>query len=108
MSGDMLQDVARLVEDVARNTPGVTGLFRPGTLMGNVIAAAAQVAAGTDAPTLVEVTRRDDGLHVTIAIGVVAAAADTSRAVHDALHDALGGAGYPDAVIHLTVAQIAA
>ena len=101
-------ELAQLVESTARRIPGVASLFRPGTLIGNAFAAVAEAATGSDGPALVDLSLQDDRLHLTMAVGVTAAAADTARLLHDALRGALDEVGYPDAAIHLTIAQIAA
>lgn len=107
MSQSPPPQLARLAETIARQTPGVADLFRPGTLLGNAATAIAEAATGAVSPALVDLSLRDRRLHLTMAIGVTAAAAETTRVLRDALAAALSEAGYPDAVIHLTIAQIA-
>lgn len=108
MSASSPHEIARAAELAVRSVPGVAALYRTGTPVGNAIAAAVSLLAGTEGQDLVEVSERNGALHVTVSIGVVTSAAETCRAVHDRLDATLRALGRPDSTIHVTVAHVPA
>ncbi|HEY0119509.1 MAG TPA: hypothetical protein VGC04_12080 [Cellulomonas sp.] len=97
------------IEQAVRRTPAVTALYWPGPWW---TALARQAAAGLglgeeDVPAVTVAELPDGSLDVTAAIATAAGAADTCRAVHDAIAAHLRAQGYPTATIHITVVQVA-
>jgi hypothetical protein len=99
-------DLALRLETVVRAVPGVTNLYRSGSLVSHLIGdgAAALGVAGSGAP-LITVTDGDGDVTVQASLGVAADAgsAATLRAVREAIIEAM----VPRAVrVHLTVAYL--
>lgn len=97
------------IESAVLTIPGVSTLFRAGTLASHVIdAGATLIGIRDDSAPLVRVDHTDDGPRVDIAIGVRQhlGAVDTTRRVHAAVRAALAERHVAPASIRITVVHI--
>lgn len=104
MNADERLALAAAVEEAARAVPGVAVVYRSGSVLGEALARGIAAVAG--APAAAPAVRIDEEAgrrRVVLSIGVDAAApaADTCRAVRDAVAHLAD-----DAVVQITVAQI--
>lgn len=99
-------DLATRLEAVVRAVPGVTNLYRSGSLVSNLIGdGAAALGVRAAAGPLITITESDDRLAVEASLGV---AGDVGSAVTlRAVRAAIAAATAPVAVsVHLTVAYL--
>ncbi len=99
--------VAARLEQVVRGVPSVRALYRPWWAMAGHGVAAALGLEDEENPLVTVGMLPDGSMDVTAAIAATAGAAETCRAVHDAIARDLRERGHPDATIHITVAQVA-
>ncbi|MCI1017423.1 hypothetical protein HWD99_02180 [Microbacterium sp. C5A9] len=102
-------DVARRIEEAILRTQGVRSLYRPGSLITNLVGASA-AAVGIVSPTepLVAVTVAGEGATVDGALGIdyTSPAIDTLRLVRSSIGDALADLGLTATRIGLTIAYV--
>jgi hypothetical protein len=102
-------EIATEIEAALRSVPGVSDLYRSGSLVANVVdAGARRLGLRDDAAPLVLVQDAEAGLRVDVALGVhiSAGAGATMLAAHRAVRDLLTGRELRDAQIVLTVVHV--
>lgn len=109
MSAVQTGAIAEAVEAVTRATPGVVCLYSARSVVSHLLDVGTRAIGLRDEASLVAVQQDDDGLRVTLSIGVTfgSSAATTASAVHGNISKTLTERGLPDADVHLTVAHIA-
>ncbi|GAA2016374.1 hypothetical protein [Microbacterium ulmi] len=108
MSAARHRQAATAVEAAVRATPGVSEVYRSGSLVSSIVDAGARlIGLRGDAP-LVVIDGEGANAHVAVSIGVDAAsgAAQTCRAVHAAVAESLPEHGLSGAVLSITVAHV--
>ncbi len=99
-------DAAAPLDEVVRGTPGVGTLYRSDPLLSRIVASGTRALQGAP-DRLVLLDERDGSVTVTATIGVEqASAAQTCRAVHDAIAAHLRRHGVVDPTIVVTVARV--
>lgn len=101
--------LAARLEQVVRRVPSVRGLYRPWWAMAGHRVAAALGIEDEQNPLVTVGMLPDGSIDVTAAIATTAGAgaADTCRAVHDAIAADLREQGHPNPTVHVTVVQVA-
>ena len=99
---DDLRRLARSLDDVVRQVPGVITLFAADPIL---LRSAKQITAGDDAIPLIAVRRSSSSAEVTVSVGVSSEnqAPDTAAAVTAVVRESLPWA---DAVVHVRVSRI--
>lgn len=96
------------IENAVRSTGGVTALYRPGSLMQNVLAAGAEAIGLADDASLIAVDEGEPrAVRVSIGVRDDAGAAATIHRVHEVIAEVLARHGSADASVQLTVAHVA-
>lgn len=108
MTPSVMRETAAALDEVVRQAPGVSTLYRSGPLIRTVVAAGASALGqtGEDDPRVVVDSQRGR-LTVAVTIGVDAdSAAGTCRVVRDAIAVWMSSHGHEGAAIAVTVAQV--
>lgn len=103
------RELAAVIEDVVRATPGVRNLYRSGSLISHLLrAGAAALGARPEEEPLVSIAPSDGGIAVEVSLGVDAAerSGDVVRAVHGAVAAMLEARGVRGTSIALTVVHV--
>lgn len=109
MIGPKDRELAADIETTVRAIPGVTTLFRTGSIVSKVVDAGVQMLGiQDDGAPLVRLERSPEGPRVEVAIGVHATmgAVETSGRVHEAIVALCTDQGFNPAEIHVTVVHI--
>ena len=103
------RELAADIETTVRAIPGVTALFRTGSIVSKVVDAGAQILGiQDDGAPLIRLERPPEGPRVEVAIGVCATvgAVETSGRVHAAIGALCTDQGFNPAEIRVTVVHI--
>ncbi|MGF6822560.1 hypothetical protein M2317_001467 [Microbacterium sp. ZKA21] len=102
------EELATALEAAVLAVPGVVGLYRSGTLLGNALEAATEVIGLRDASPRLRITREAERTRVEAAIGASesTAASITIARVRDAIIEVVAGRSLPPADVVLTVVRV--
>lgn len=101
--------LAGAIEDAVRAVPGVTNVFRSGTLVGKAMTAAAERLGllGSDSPLVILEFEADGArVEVSVGVGVTSPAATAVRAVRAAIERTLAAEAVAMSSARVTVVHI--
>ncbi len=103
-----VEEMSAELDELIRQVPGVATLYRSGPLAARVVAAGREAVRADRSEPMVVVDRDGDRTTVEATIGVDSrSAAETCRAVYDAVSAWSKTAGPTEVAVRITVAQAA-